>query len=68
MTELPFMGNGEHAYGPLDLIHSDVCGPLSINVRYIPMFAVLCPLMSEVVSFTSLPSSMIVHDLGTCIL
>ena len=24
--------------------------------------------MPEVVSFTSLPSSMIVHDLGTCIL
>ena len=33
MIELPFMGNGEHAYGPLDLIHSDVCGPLSINAR-----------------------------------
>ena len=31
MIELPFMGNGEHAYGSLDLIHSDVCGPLSIN-------------------------------------
>ena len=25
------MGKGEHAYGPLDLIHSYVCGPLSIN-------------------------------------
>ena len=27
------MGKGKHAYGPLDLIHSDVCGPLSINAR-----------------------------------
>ena len=33
MTVLPFRGKGEHAYGPLDLIHSDVCGPLSINAR-----------------------------------
>ena len=33
MIEFPFMGKGEHAYGPLDLIHSDVCGPLSINAR-----------------------------------
>ena len=33
MTELPFMGKGEHAYGPLDLIHSDVCGPMSINAK-----------------------------------
>ena len=33
MTELPFMGRGEHAYGTLDLIHSDVCSPFSINVR-----------------------------------
>ena len=33
MTELPFMGKRDHAYGPLDLIHSDVCGPLSINSR-----------------------------------
>ena len=31
MAEFPFMGKGEHAYAPLDLIHSDVCGPLSIN-------------------------------------
>ena len=52
MTELPFMGKGEHAYGPLDLKHSDVCSPLSINAR----------------RSTSLPSSMIVHDLGTWIL
>ena len=33
MTEMPFMGKGEHVYGPLDLIHSNVCGPLSINAR-----------------------------------
>ena len=33
MTEFPFMGKGEQAYGPLDLIHFDVCGPLSINSR-----------------------------------
>ena len=32
------------------------------------MFVVLFPLMPEVVSSTSLPSSMIVHDLGTWIL
>ena len=32
------------------------------------MFVVLCPLIPEVVSSTSLPSSMIVHNLGTCIL
>ena len=33
MTELPFIGKGEHAYGRLDLIHSNVCGPLSIHAR-----------------------------------
>ena len=33
MTELPFMGKGEHTYGPLDLLHSNVCGPLSINAK-----------------------------------
>ena len=33
MTELPIIGKSEHAYGPLDLVHSDVCGPLSINVK-----------------------------------
>ena len=33
MIEFPFMGNGEHAYEPLDLIHYDVCGPLSINSK-----------------------------------
>ena len=34
MSEFPFMGKGEHAYGPLDLLHFDVCGPLSINARW----------------------------------
>ena len=33
MTVLPFMGKGDHAYEPLDIIHSDVCGPLSFNSR-----------------------------------
>ena len=28
------MGNGEHTYGPLDLLHFDVRGPLSINARW----------------------------------
>ena len=27
------MGKGEHAHGPLNLIHSYVYGPLSINAR-----------------------------------
>ena len=31
MTKLPFIGKGEHAYEPLDLLHSDVCGSLFIN-------------------------------------
>ena len=33
MTELPFMGKSEHAYRPLNIIHSYVCGPFSINSR-----------------------------------
>ena len=33
MTELPFMGKGGHSYGPLDLLHYDVCGLLSINAK-----------------------------------
>ena len=33
MSELPFLGNGEHAYGSLDLLYSNVCDPLSINSR-----------------------------------
>ena len=42
------MGNGELDCGPFNPIHFDVYGP--------------CPLMPEVVSSTSLPSSMIIHD------
>ncbi|KAJ8761673.1 hypothetical protein K2173_004449 [Erythroxylum novogranatense] len=33
MTKLPFKGKGERATGVLDLIHSDVCGPMSIHAR-----------------------------------
>ena len=33
MIELPFMGKGEQAYGPLDLTHYDVCGLLTIIAR-----------------------------------
>ncbi|KAJ8753578.1 hypothetical protein K2173_022819 [Erythroxylum novogranatense] len=33
MTKLPFKGKGERATGVLDLIHSDVCGPMSIYAR-----------------------------------
>ena len=33
MTQLPFTGKGEHANEPLDLIHSNVCGPMSIHAR-----------------------------------
>ena len=33
MTEFPFKGKGEQEDGLLDLIHSNVCGPFSINVR-----------------------------------
>ena len=33
MTKFPFMGKDEHVYGLLNLIHSNVCGPLSINSR-----------------------------------
>ena len=55
MTEFPFIGNGEHAYGPLDPIHSNVCGPLSINSRGCFVYFI---------TFIE----MIVHDLGTCIL
>ena len=31
MTNLPFKGKGERACGPLDLKHSNVCGPMSIH-------------------------------------
>ena len=30
---LPFKGKGESANGPLDLIHSDVCGPMSTHAK-----------------------------------
>ena len=30
MTKLPFVGKGERANGLLDLIHMDVCSPMSI--------------------------------------
>ena len=33
MTKLPFIGKGELANGQLDLIHTDVCGPMSIHAR-----------------------------------
>ena len=33
MTKFPFKGKGEHANRPLDLIHFDVCGPMSSHAR-----------------------------------
>ena len=33
MPKLPFKGKGEHANRPLNLIHSDVCGPMSIHAK-----------------------------------
>ena len=33
MTKLRFKGKGERAGGPLDLIHTDVRGPMSIHAR-----------------------------------
>ena len=33
MTKLSFKGNGERESGPLDLIHTDVCGPMSTHAR-----------------------------------
>ena len=33
MTKLPLKGKGERAGGPLDLIHTDVCGPMSMQAR-----------------------------------
>ena len=33
MTTLPFIEKGEHANGLLDLMHRDVCGPMSIHAR-----------------------------------
>ena len=31
MTKLPFKGKGERAHGLLDLIHTYVCGPMSVH-------------------------------------
>ena len=31
LTRLPFKGKGERANGLLDLIHTDVCGPMSVH-------------------------------------
>ena len=33
MTKLPFKGKGERASGPLDLIHTNVCGPMSMHAK-----------------------------------
>ena len=33
MTKLPFKGKGDRANGLLDLIHIDVCGPMSVHAR-----------------------------------
>ena len=33
MTKAHFAGNGERDKKLLELIHIDVCGPMSINVR-----------------------------------
>ena len=33
MTKLHFKGNGERVDGLLDLIHTDVCGPMSVHAR-----------------------------------
>ena len=33
MTKLPFKRNGERAGGPLDLIQTNVCGPMSMYAR-----------------------------------
>ena len=33
MTKSPFNRKGERAGGPLDLIHTDICGPMSMHAR-----------------------------------
>ena len=33
MTKLPFTGKSECAYGPLNLIHYDVCGSMSTHAK-----------------------------------
>ena len=33
MTKLPIKGKGERAGGPLDLIHTNVCGSMSMHAK-----------------------------------
>ena len=33
MTKLPFKDKGERANGPMDLIYSNVCGPMSTHAK-----------------------------------
>ena len=33
MTKLSFKGKDEHVSGPLNLIHTDVCGPMSTHAK-----------------------------------
>ena len=33
MTKTPFTGHGEKASDILDLVHTDICGPISTQVR-----------------------------------
>ena len=33
MTKRPFSAKGERSKEPLQLVHSDVCGPLSVQAR-----------------------------------
>ena len=33
MTKVPFKGKGERANGLLDLIHTNVCGPMYVHAR-----------------------------------
>ena len=54
MTKLSFKGKGERANGPLDLIQSDVCGPMPTHAK------------GGFIYFITL--SMIIHGIGTCIL
>ena len=54
MTKFPFKRKGEQAGGPLDLIHTDVCGPMSMHAR------------GGFIYFITF--MMTIHDMGTCIL
>ena len=33
MTKRPFSGKGERSKEPLQIVHSDICGPLSVQAR-----------------------------------